>query len=125
MEGDKIDIEDLEAFIDGLKISFDMLGDVDKLESQGFQSQLAKAISKLRLKKMDKIEPLPKLLGHYSPMKLKKYLLDKLKELKQVLETETEDFGPNRKFKLVMKIAQLRARITSMTIFNENKSLKE
>ncbi len=123
MEGDKIDIEDLEAFIDGLKISFDMLGDVDKLESQGFQSQLAKAISKLRLKKMDKIEPLPKLLGHYSPMKLKKYLLDKLKELNHVLETG--DFGPNRKFKLVMKIAQLRARITSMTIFNENKSLKE
>ncbi|MHA1490290.1 MAG: hypothetical protein ACTSRI_11625 [Promethearchaeota archaeon] len=123
MEGEKIDIEDLEAFIDGLKTSFDMLGNVNKLESQGFQSQLAKAISKLRLKKVAKIDPLPELLGHYSPMKLKNYLLDKLKELNQILETG--DFGPSRKFKLVMKIAQLRARITSMTIFNENKSSKE
>lgn len=61
MEGEKvednIDIEDIEAFIDGLKNSFDTLESADLMESQALhiQARLAKTISKLRLKKMARI----------------------------------------------------------------------
>ena len=33
MPGDRVDIEDLESFIDGLQTSFDTLGDVDPKEA--------------------------------------------------------------------------------------------
>ena len=107
---DSIEIEDLETFINGLKNSFDQLGNADPVKSQGFQSQLAKAISKLREKKMSKIEPVPKLLGHITKDDLKNFLLNQLEHAKTMLEVE--EFAHNRKkFDLVMKITQLRETI--------------
>ncbi|MFX1238180.1 MAG: hypothetical protein ACFFAS_12230 [Promethearchaeota archaeon] len=110
---DVIEIEDLENFIDGLKNSFDRLGDADPTKSQGFQSQIAKAISMLRLKKMAKIEPIPKFLGHFTTEDLKNFLLNQLEQAKLLLENE--EFSNNRKkFGLVLKIAQLRENINNM-----------
>ena len=51
-----VDIEDFEAFINGLKVSFDSLEHVKSNNSKGIQAQMAKAISLLREKRLDKIE---------------------------------------------------------------------
>ena len=111
MPDDKVDIKDLEAFIDGLKVSLDMLDGVDASKSKGFQAQLAKAISDLRVKRVQKFEPLPKLLGNVTKDDIKRYLLKELDQLNQYLETQ--DY-PRGKFNLVMKIAKLRAEINQM-----------
>ncbi|MHA1107137.1 MAG: hypothetical protein ACTSPN_15700 [Promethearchaeota archaeon] len=50
MNDEKIDIRDLEAFIDGLKSTMDTLDGVDPSKSKGFQAQLAKAISNLTIR---------------------------------------------------------------------------
>jgi len=55
MSDDKIDISDLESFISGLQTSLDMLDGADPTQSKGFQSQLAKTISALRIKRIEKI----------------------------------------------------------------------
>ncbi len=102
------DIEDIEAFIDGLKTSFDSL-DMANM-TQGFQMQLAKAISSLRVKKVAKIEPNPKFIGQVD---LKNFLLNKLEFLKNVLNSEGI-YKSNRKFKLVMEIAKLREKINRL-----------
>ena len=78
MAKDKVDIEDLEAFIDGLKHSFDTLEDIDPTQSKGFQAQLAKAISDLRIKRAAKIEPLPKHIGQFTKEDLKNLLIKEL-----------------------------------------------
>ena len=41
---DRIDVEDLEDFIQGLRSAFDSLDDSDPETSQGIQLQLAKAV---------------------------------------------------------------------------------
>lgn len=107
MKDEHIDIEDIEAFIDGLKKSFDSLDQVDSY--QGFQMQLAKAISSLREKKVSKIEPLPKSI---KPFDLKDYLLKKLEDLKLVLESD--DIKNSKKFNLVMEIAKLREKLNEL-----------
>lgn len=107
MKDEHIDIEDIEAFIDGLKKSFDTLDQVDSY--QGFQMQLAKAISALREKKISKIEPLPKSI---KPFDLKDYLLKKLEDLKLVLESD--DIKNSKKFNLVMEIAKLREKLNEL-----------
>ena len=112
MPGDRVDIEDLESFIDGLQTSFDTLGDVDPKEAQGFQIQLAKAISDLRIKRAAKIEPLPKHIGPYTKDDLKLELLKELETLQDDLETFT--YNPRRKFVLVKKIAQIREQVNSL-----------
>jgi hypothetical protein len=109
MPVDKIEIEDLEAFIDGLINSFDTLGDIDPNQSKGFQAQLAKAISDLRTKRYDKIEPLPK---HIGKVDLKMLLLTELETLQDNLDSS--NFNPRSKFKLVQKIALVREQINSM-----------
>ena len=111
MSSKKIDIKDLEAFIDGLKISLDMLDGVEPSKSKGFQAQLAKAISDLRVKRVQQFEPLPKLLGNVTNEDIKNYLLKELDQLKQYLDTQEY---PHRKFELVMKIAKLRAEIKQL-----------
>jgi hypothetical protein len=111
MPSEKIDIKDLEAFIDGLKISLDMLDGVEPSKSKGFQAQLAKAISDLRVKRVQQFEPLPKLLGNVTNEDIKNYLLKELDQLKQYLNTQ--EF-PHGKFELVMKIAKLRAEINQL-----------
>ncbi len=116
MEDEKIDmedieafdIEDIEAFIDGLKTSFDSLDGVNM--TQGFQMQLAKAISSLRVKKVAKIEPNPKFIGQVD---LKNFLLNKLEFLKNLLDSGGI-YKSNRKFKLVMEIAKLREKLNRL-----------
>jgi len=112
MVKDKVDIEDLEAFINGLKDSFDTLENIDPTKSKGFQAQLAKAISDLRLKKAAKIEPLPEHIGHFSREDLKKFLLRELETLKNLLDSS--DYNRKRKFDLVMKITKLREQVNNM-----------
>ncbi|MFX1337386.1 MAG: hypothetical protein ACFFDK_02110 [Promethearchaeota archaeon] len=107
MKNDQIEIDDIEAFIDGLKKSFDSLDEVDS--HQGFQMQLAKAISSLREKKVSKIEPLPKSIG---PIDVKKYLLKKLEDLTSILESD--DIKSSKKFNLVMEIAKLREKLNEL-----------
>jgi hypothetical protein len=107
MNDEPIDIDDIEAFIDGLKKSFDSLDQVDS--HQGFQMQLAKAISSLRQKKIAKIEPLPKTI---KPIDIKDYLLNKLEDLKCILEAD--DIKSSKKFNLVMEIAKLREKLNEI-----------
>lgn len=107
MKDEHVDIEDIEAFIDGLKKSFDSLDEIGS--HQGFQMQLAKAISSLREKKVSKIEPLPKSI---KPIDLKDYLLNKLEDLKQLLESD--DIRSSKKFNLVMEIARLREKLNEL-----------
>ncbi|MFX0033268.1 MAG: hypothetical protein ACFE8E_10125 [Candidatus Hodarchaeota archaeon] len=111
MTNDEIEIKDLEAFIDGLKTSLDMLGGTDISESKGFQAQLAKAISDLRIKRAEKIEPLPKLLGHVTKEDIKNYLIKELESLMKYLDTKSY---PKGKFQLVKKIVDLRAEISRL-----------
>ncbi|MFX1410477.1 MAG: hypothetical protein ACFFA6_09000 [Promethearchaeota archaeon] len=111
---DEIDIEDLESFIDGLKSSLDTLEGLNPKETQGFQAQLAKAISNLRIKKSSKFEPLPKYIGHVTKDDLKNYLIKELEELRNLLDTDEYSPYPRRKFNLIMKIAKLREKISRM-----------
>ena len=112
MAKDEIEIDDIETFIDGLKNSFDRLGDADPVKSQGFQSQLAKAISVLRSKKVAIIEQIPKFNDHYTRKDLKNFLMNQLEHAKTMLDTEFKHH--RKKFELVMKIAQLRETISNL-----------
>ncbi len=112
MSNDRVEIADLEAFIDGLKVSIDTLEDVDPSKAKGFQAQLAKAISDLRIKRAAKIEPLPEHIGHFTKEDLKNYLLKELESLQDHLDST--DYNWSRKFDLVKKIALLREQINSM-----------
>jgi hypothetical protein len=111
MTGDKIDIKDLESFINGLKISMDMLDGADPVQSKGFQAQLAKTISDLRIKRAQLFEPLPKILGNVSKEDIKNYLLKELSTLMDYLDKQEYPIG---KFKLVKKIVDLRAEINRL-----------
>ena len=112
MPNDRVELEDLEAFIDGLKVSIDTLENVDPSKAKGFQAQLAKAISDLRIKRAAKIEPLPEHIGHFTREDLKNYLLKELESLQDHLDST--DYNWHRKFDLVKKIALLREQINSM-----------
>jgi hypothetical protein len=104
-----IDIDDIEAFIQGLKVSFDNLDNVESY--QGFQMQLAKAISSLRMEKVAKLESLPKSI---KPIDLKDYLLKKLEELKTILESDEIKNKTMRRFDLSLEIAKLREKIKEL-----------
>ncbi len=112
MGTDKIEIEDLEAFINGLKDSFDTLESIDPTQAKGFQAQMAKAIIDLRSKRAAKIEPLPKHLGHFTKEDLKNYLLKELESLQDLLDSS--DYNRRRKFELVKKIALVREQVNNM-----------
>ncbi len=111
MNEDNIDIKDLEAFIEGLKNTLDTLDNADLEQARGFQAQLAKAISKLRVKRVQKFEPMPKFIGKVTKEDIKKYLLRELEQLHNYLESNEYK---GSKFKLVMKIAKLREEITQL-----------
>ncbi|NHJ21331.1 MAG: hypothetical protein EAX91_10330 [Candidatus Lokiarchaeota archaeon] len=108
MSDDKIEISDLESFISGLQTSLDMLDGADPTQSKGFQAQLAKIISALRIKKTEQFEPLPKILGNATKEDLKNYLLKELEQLMHYLDAQEY---PKSKFDLVKKIVHLRAEI--------------
>ncbi len=111
MSDDKIDIRDLESFISGLQTSLDMLDGADPTKSKGFHFQLAKTISALRIKRIEKFEPLPKILGNVTKEDIKKYLLKELEQLMRYLDTQEY---PRSKFDLVKKIVHLRAEINRL-----------
>ena len=111
MSDNKIDISDLESFIDGLKISLDMLDGADPSQSKGFQASLAKTISALRIKRTEKFEPLPKILGNVTKEDIKNYLLKELEQLTDYLDNREY---PKSKFDLVKKIVHLRAEINRL-----------
>ena len=106
---DPIDIKDLESFIDGLRLSFDSLEEIETEGAKGIQAKLAKAISKLREKKLDRIPSMPKLLGVVTKEDLKNFFLEQLNYLKEVLESS--EYTENQKFKLVMKMTKLREKV--------------
>ena len=108
------DIEDIEAFIKGLKDTFDALDEKDLKNSKGLQVQLAKAISLLRQKKAAKIEQIPKLDFRTTASRevLKNFLLNKLEFLKNHLDSE--EIPISKRFNLVMQIAKLREKISSL-----------
>ena len=108
------DIEDIEAFIKGLKDTFDSLDEKDLKNSKGLQVQLAKAISLLRQKKTAKIEQIPKLDFRTTASRevLKNFLLNKLEFLKNHLDSE--EIPISKRFNLVMQIAKLREKISSL-----------
>ncbi|TXT62655.1 MAG: hypothetical protein BAJALOKI1v1_880004 [Promethearchaeota archaeon] len=106
---DPIDIKDLESFIDGLRQSFDCLEELETDGLKGMQAKLAKAISQLREKKLDKIPPIPKFLGVVTKEDLKNFFLEQLNYLKEVLESS--EYSENDKFKLVMKMTKLREKV--------------
>jgi hypothetical protein len=112
MAKDKVDIEDLEAFINGLQNSFDTLETIEPSQSKGFQAQLAKAISDLRIKRAAKIEPLPKHIGQFTKEDLKNLLLKELESLQNDLDSS--DYNWRRKFELVKKIALVREQVNNM-----------
>ncbi|MFX1392601.1 MAG: hypothetical protein ACFFAH_03410 [Promethearchaeota archaeon] len=111
---DPFDVDDIEAFIKGLKDTFDSLDEKDLKNSQGMQIQLAKAISLLRTKKIDKIEQVPKFDFETRASKevLKNFLLNKLEFLKNHLDSE--EISITRKFNLVMQITKLRTKISQL-----------
>ena len=111
MSDNRIDISDLESFITGLKTSLDMLDGADPSQSKGFQASLAKTISALRIKRTEKFEPLPKILGNVTKEDIKNYLL---KELEQLMDYLDNQKYPKGKFDLVKKIVHLRAEINRM-----------
>jgi len=107
---DVVEIEDLEDFINGLKISIDTLGNADPTKSHGFQAKLAKTISALRGKISDKVEKNPEFIGHFTKQDLKKYMMKKLDKLRDILDSG--EYPSYKKFRLVKDIAQLREKIS-------------
>ncbi len=111
-EFDPIEPKDIQSFIDGLKTSFDLLGEADPMESKGFQAQIAKAISNLRMKKKAKIDSGPKFSERFSKEELKQFLFGELEELKERLDMK--GISVRRRYDLVMEITKLREKISSL-----------
>jgi len=112
MTNDSVEIKDLEAFIDGLKNSFDRLGEASLSESQGFQAQLAKAISVLRVKKAAKIVPLPDFNKPTSKVDIKNFLLNQLELTKSLIESG--ESSKRKRFELALEIVKLREKINDL-----------
>ena len=112
MAKDTVDIEDLEAFINGLKFTFDTLESIDPTQSKGFQAQLAKAISDLRMKRAAKFEPLPKHIGQLTQEDIKELLLKELENLQN--ELDSSEYSWRKKFELVKKIALVREQVNNL-----------
>ncbi|TFG00224.1 MAG: hypothetical protein EU541_02970 [Promethearchaeota archaeon] len=112
---DPVDIKDIESFIEGLKKSFDVLDKLESEEKQGIQAQLAKAISKLREKKLDKTEPIPTALGDVSKQELKKILLTQLSNLNNALKSFDSSVSSSKeKFRVVREIENIREKINKL-----------
>ncbi|MGV9171407.1 MAG: hypothetical protein ACOC44_09355 [Promethearchaeia archaeon] len=108
---DPVDINDIEDFINGLQITFDSLDEANTSDIKGYQSKLAKAISNLRIKKIAKAEPEFDKVRNMDREELKNYLLQQLKDLKQILENNEFRSG-RKKFDILMKMTKLREKIT-------------
>ena len=112
MKEDELELSDIDFFIDGLKNSFDILGDSDPMQSRGFQVQFAKAISILRLKKIAKIDFQPKFGDHFTSEVIKNTLLDQLEQVKKLLASN--ELNEKKNFDLVLKIAKIREQLKAL-----------
>jgi len=108
-----IDSENIDLIIKDLKKSFDNLEHGNIEQTQGFQIQLAKTITSLRLLKVSKLEENTLRTGKSDDENSKNFLLNQLDYFLYLLDqldgsgVETQ----KKKFDLNMKIAQLREKI--------------
>ena len=109
---DPIEPKDIQSFIDGLKTSFDFLGEADIMESKGFQAQIAKAISNLRMKKIARIDKQLKYSEKFTKEELKQYLIAELEELKEALDSQ--GISIRKRYGMVLEITKLRERISQL-----------
>jgi len=102
---DDYDIEDLEAFIKGLKDTIDFLDEVDPEIAQEFQQKIAKAISMLQYKKIAKIASFPK----FDKKDVKNFLCNKLEFLLlKARNLDPDDISVSERIKFVKNIAKLK-----------------
>jgi len=112
-----IDSENIDLIINDLKKSFDHLEHGNIEQTQGFQIQLAKTITSLRLLKVSKLEENTTSTGKSEDETSKNFLLNQLDYFLYLLDqldgsgVETQ----KKKFDLIMKIAQLREKIRNFS----------
>lgn len=112
-----IDSENIDLIINDLKKSFDNLEHGNIEQTQGFQIQLAKTITSLRLLKVSKLEDNSLSAGRSEDENSKNFLLNQLDYFLYLLDqldgsgVETQ----KKKFDLIMKIAQLREKIRNFS----------
>ena len=112
-----IDSENIDLIIHDLKKSFDNLEHGNVEQTQGFQIQLAKTITSLRLLKVSKLEENTVSGGKNDDENSKNFLLNQLDYFLYLLDqldgsgVETQ----KKKFDLIMKIAQLREKIRNFS----------
>jgi len=105
-------INDLEAFINGLRFSFDQLNKAESEESKGFQFQLARVISNLRVKKRAIIEQNPSFNARLSKEDMKKVLHEQLEQMKVFLENC--EYNSRKRSEMLLKIEYLDKRINNL-----------
>jgi len=102
-------INDLEAFINGLRISFDQLDKTELEESNGFQYRLAKVISNIRIKQREISEQDPTFNANLSKEGMKRVLSKQLEQMKKFLENG--NMNRNKRSELLLKIKTLTKRL--------------
>ena len=105
-------VQNLELIIKDLEKSIDSLDNATSIEAKGIQAKLARAISELRGERINKIESIPINSGQASKQDLKNFLLLRIEDLKDLLESS--DSNHKKKFDLLMEITQLRAKISNL-----------
>jgi len=112
-----IDSENIDLIIQDLKKSFDNLEHGNIEQTQGFQIQLAKTITSLRLLKVSKLEENTVSGGKSDDENSKNFLLNQLDYFLYLLD-QLDGSGietQKKKFDLIMKIAQLREKIRNFS----------
>ena len=105
-------VQNLELIIKDLEKSLDSLDNATSIEAKGIQAKLARAISDLRSERINRIESIPINSGQASKQDLKKFLLLRIEDLKDLLESSDSNY--KKKFDLLMEITQLRAKINNL-----------
>ncbi len=106
-------VQNLELIIKDLEKSIDSLENTQiSTGAKGIQAKLARAISDLRGERINKIDSIPINTGQASRQDLKNFLLLRIEDLKDLLESS--DSNHKKKFKLLMEITQLRAKISNL-----------
>jgi len=105
-------VQNLELIIKDLEKTIDSLEDTSSAEAKGIQAKLARVISNLRGERIDKLDSIPINSGQASKEDLKSFLLLRIEDLKDLLESSDSNF--KKKFDLLMEITQLRAKISNL-----------
>jgi len=102
-------INDLEAFINGLRVSFDQLDKAEVEESNGFQYRLSKVISNIRMKQREISEQEPSFNADLSREGMKRVLSKQLEQMKTFLQNG--NMNGNKRSELLLKIKTLTERL--------------